>query len=460
MRPQSLVRVAALVTRPGRGGSARDARGVLTVLSVVAYTVVQALALSVAAGVMVFVDHDRHPSNRFQADNSGIYVLLAMLAGAVLIAPLVVLCAAAARMGALRRARRLSIVRLLGGSPAEVRTIGVIDEAFGHALVGVVGGTVVYLATLPLWSPLHFEGQALSAAAMWIGPLGLGLVSLAVLVIATASAVIGLQRVAISPLGVVRRTAAPGLKKARLIVPLVIVVGWAVAGQLISDTGFVVVVGSIVLALAALLAGVDFVGPLLVQWLGNAMASRANSAASLIAGRRIADAPKATWRAVGALSMASFLASFTAMLPLFGNGSDSDQDMVVLLGDMRQGVLLTLSIAFLLTAVSSGLNQAAKILDRIGDARTLSVAGAPRGLLTAIRRREVLVPVVVATVMPALAGLAFQFPFTGPLITQRPDMLITLLATLVAGIGLVFAVQECCSPLQTRLLREQQRSTD
>ncbi|CDP49329.1 Hypothetical membrane protein [Propionibacterium freudenreichii subsp. freudenreichii] len=177
MRPQSLVRVAALVTRPGRGGSARDARGVLTVLSVVAYTVVQALALSVAAGVMVFVDHDRHPSNRFQADNSGIYVLLAMLAGAVLIAPLVVLCAAAARMGALRRARRLSIVRLLGGSPAEVRTIGVI-EAFGHALVGVVGGTVVYLATLPLWSPLHFEGQALSAAAMWIGPLGLGLVSL------------------------------------------------------------------------------------------------------------------------------------------------------------------------------------------------------------------------------------------------------------------------------------------
>ncbi|CEG98799.1 hypothetical protein [Propionibacterium freudenreichii] len=459
MRPQSLVRVAALVTRPGRGGSARDARGVLTVLSVVAYTVVQALALSVAAGVMVFVDHDRHPSNRFQADNSGIYVLLAMLAGAVLIAPLVVLCAAAARMGALRRARRLSIVRLLGGSPAEVRTIGVI-EAFGHALVGVVGGTVVYLATLPLWSPLHFEGQALSAAAMWIGPLGLGLVSLAVLVIATASAVIGLQRVAISPLGVVRRTAAPGLKKARLIVPLVIVVGWAVAGQLISDTGFVVVVGSIVLALAALLAGVDFVGPLLVQWLGNAMASRANSAASLIAGRRIADAPKATWRAVGALSMASFLASFTAMLPLFGNGSDSDQDMVVLLGDMRQGVLLTLSIAFLLTAVSSGLNQAAKILDRIGDARTLSVAGAPRGLLTAIRRREVLVPVVVATVMPALAGLAFQFPFTGPLITQRPDMLITLLATLVAGIGLVFAVQECCSPLQTRLLREQQRSTD
>ncbi|MDK9353217.1 hypothetical protein FAM22020_000870 [Propionibacterium freudenreichii] len=447
------------MTRPGRGGSARDARGVLTVLSVVAYTVVQALALSVAAGVMVFVDHDRHPSNRFQADNSGIYVLLAMLAGAVLIAPLVVLCAAAARMGALRRARRLSIVRLLGGSPAEVRTIGVI-EAFGHALVGVVGGTVVCLATLPLWSPLHFEGQALSAAAMWIGPLGLGLVSLAVLVIATASAVIGLQRVAISPLGVVRRTAAPGLKKARLIVPLVIVVGWAVAGQLISDTGFVVVVGSIVLALAALLAGVDFVGPLLVQWLGNAMASRANSAASLIAGRRIADAPKATWRAVGALSMASFLASFTAMLPLFGNGSDSDQDMVVLLGDMRQGVLLTLSIAFLLTAVSSGLNQAAKILDRIGDARTLSVAGAPRGLLTAIRRREVLVPVVVATVMPALAGLAFQFPFTGPLITQRPDMLITLLATLVAGIGLVFAVQECCSPLQTRLLREQQRSTD
>ncbi|MDK9661117.1 hypothetical protein [Propionibacterium freudenreichii] len=459
MRPQSLVRVAALVTRPGRGGSARDARGVLTVLSVVAYTVVQALALSVAAGVMVFVDHDRHPSNRFQADNSGIYVLLAMLAGAVLIAPLVVLCAAAARMGALRRARRLSIVRLLGGSPAEVRTIGVI-EAFGHALVGVVGGTVVYLATLPLWSPLHFEGQALSAAAMWIGPLGLGLVSLAVLVIATASAVIGLQRVAISPLGVVRRTAAPGLKKARLIVPLVIVVGWAVAGQLISDTGFVVVVGSIVLALAALLAGVDFVGPLLVQWLGNAMASRANSAASLIAGRRIADAPKATWRAVGALSMASFLASFTAMLPLFGNGSDSDQDMVVLLGDMRQGVLLTLSIAFLLTAVSSGLNQAAKILDRIGDARTLSVAGAPRGLLTAIRRREVLVPVVVATVMPALAGLAFQFPLIGPLITQRPDMLITLLATLVAGIGLVFAVQECCSPLQTRLLCEQQRSTD
>lgn len=459
MRPQSLVRVAALVTRPGRGGSARDARGVLTVLSVVAYTVVQALALSVAAGVMVFVDHDRHPSNRFQADNSGIYVLLAMLAGAVLIAPLVVLCAAAARMGALRRARRLSIVRLLGGSPAEVRTIGVI-EAFGHALVGVVGGTVVYLATLPLWSPLHFEGQALSAAAMWIGPLGLGLVSLRR---AGDRHCLGRDRPAARgdlPAGCRAAHGRPraeegpadrsagdrrGLGRGRPADQRHRLRG----GRRIHRA-----------RPGGAAAGVDFVGPLLVQWLGNAMASRANSAASLIAGRRIADAPKATWRAVGALSMASFLASFTAMLPLFGNGSDSDQDMVVLLGDMRQGVLLTLSIAFLLTAVSSGLNQAAKILDRIGDARTLSVAGAPRGLLTAIRRREVLVPVVVATVMPALAGLAFQFPFTGPLITQRPDMLITLLATLVAGIGLVFAVQECCSPLQTRLLREQQRSTD
>ncbi len=156
--------------------------------------------------------------------------------------------------------------------------------------------------------------------------------------------------------------------------------------------------------------------------------------------------------------MASFLASFTAMLPLFGNGLDSDQDMAVLLGDMRWWALLTLSIAFLLT-VSSGLNQAAKILDlhrgrphpvgRRGPARLADGDPPPR-----CSSRWSSPP------MPAWPDCILQFPFTGPLITQRPDMLITLLATLVAGIGLVFAVQECCSPLQTRLLCEQQRSTD
>ncbi|CEI47728.1 Hypothetical membrane protein [Propionibacterium freudenreichii] len=459
MQFTSLMRLSAMVTRPGRGQMGRDSRGLMTALSISAYAIVQALALAVTAGVLLFLDRVRRPSNAFQRDFGGSYVSMAIFAGVMLLVPLASLCVSAARMGALRRARRLSIVRMLGASPRDVRVVGVF-EAFAQALAGVVIGTGIYLVTLPLWSPLRFEQESLSTSQMWIGLPGLASVGFAVLVIATASAIIGLQRVAISPLGVARRVDSPAMRRARLVIPAVLIVAWLTGGQVVGQAvpAIAMLVGFSMLA--ALLLAVDAVGPFLVQRLGRVMARRARKAPTLIAGRRLVDDPKATWRAVGTLSMVCFLASFTAMLPVFASGGSTDADQLALLADIRNGVWLTLAIAFLLTASSTGLGQAAKTLDRIGDARNLAIAGAPAQLLTRVRRREVLVPIGVATVLPVVVGLAFQFPLIGPLITQRPDMLITLLATLVAGIGLVFAVQECCSPLQTRLLCEQQRSTD
>lgn len=459
MTPVSLMRVATMVTRRGQGRAGQDSRGLITALSIGAYAVVQALALAVSAGVLVFLDHAAHPSSAYQEDFGGSYVSLAIFAGIVLVMPLVSLCVAAARMGALRRARRLSIVRMLGAGPRQVRMIGVI-EAFGHALAGVVIGTALYLVSLPAWSLLRFEGQALSASSMWIGPVGLVIVSLSVLVIATVSAVVGLQRVVISPLGVARRTDAPAMRRLRVIIPSVLVVGWVIGGQVIGQAGPAVFMLIVFAMIAALLAGIDAVGPFLVQGLGRTMVGRARDAATLIAGRRLIDDPKSTWRAVGSLSMVCFLVSFTAMLPALTGAGGADADQLLLMGDIRNGVWLTLAIAFVLTAASTGLNQAAKTLDRIGDARTLAITGAPAELLARVRRREVLAPVGVAVLVPTAVGLAFQFPIMGSAVVQRPDTIVMLVASLAIGVLIVFAAQEMCRFLQARLLAENSRRAD
>lgn len=448
--------VAPLLLRPG---SARDGRGLLSVLTVAAFAVTHLLLLAVVGGLLMFVQRGAHPLTQLESDAGPAYVMLAAFATVLLAVPLASLAAAAARLGATRRERRLAGLRLLGATPAHVTAWATL-EVLQHAAAGIVVGSILFGATLPLWHALSFQGRRIGYAELAPSPLSLLAVSAGVVLLALASTLTGLRRVRITPLGVARRSRVPEVHVARLVGVGVLLLVWIVAGGALGQLGTAVATGITLAFVAALMAGVNAAGPYFVQLLGRILARTARGPARLLAGRRLVADPQAGWRAIGALGLASFVAGCTVLMPALASGGDNP-DEVVFLHDIGSGALLTLAIAFAITAASTGIAQAAGVLERADDARTLALTGAPVTLHDAARRWEVLAPVATA-VLPGLgAALAFQLPLVGAQgLLQAGSGLALLGASLVLGVGVVAAAEEACGPLQRRVIAERARKAD
>lgn len=461
MTLDALFRTGVLVTRPSARdhGQSRvhDQQSILAGLALAAYAVVQAIALIVAAGVMMFIQRDMSPTTDYQRDMGSTYVMMAVFAAVLVIAPLVSLGAGAARLGTLRRTRRLAILRLLGAGPSHVRCIG-FAEAIIQAFIGAMIGTVIYLVTLPVWGAISFLGESLSASSMWIGIPGLVGVTAISLVIAAVSAVLGLSRVVITPLGVARRSDQPALRWIRVVIPVAFLFIWMIGGKTIGKLDEAIALAVAMGILGGLLLGMELAGPFVIQICGKTVARSASNAAGLIAGRRIADDPRSTWRAVGVLGVMSFTASFTALLPALSSDEAPGSDLFA--RDVSTGVYLTLILTFLVTAASTGLNQAAMTIDTLDISRALSLSGAPADLQTAVRRRQSLMPVVIAVVGGLVTGLFFQIPILGSVLISEPQTLVMLVVTVAIGVGLVALSEESCGPLQRRLLAEHHRNRD
>jgi hypothetical protein len=164
---------------------------------------------------------DRFGSMQASEGLHPVLALLVVVAVVVLLLPVAVFVAAAARFGGEARDRRLAALRLVGADRRSVRRV-----AAGESLVGALGGLVVgavvfALATravphLPVATLSFFAGDVRPAV-----PLAL-LVVLAVPAVAVVVTQLALTRVAIDPLGVVRRGAERPRRLAwRLALPVV-----------------------------------------------------------------------------------------------------------------------------------------------------------------------------------------------------------------------------------------------
>src|SRR5699024_6806461 len=150
------------------------------------------------------------------------YVVLAGIACALLVVPVLGLGAAAARLGARGRSRRLAALRLIGMTGSEVVRLSVVETVV-QALVGSVIGVGLWLLTLPLWTALSFQGVPIGAGEMLAPWWLVALAVIAVLLLAALSTIVGLRRVRISPLGVAANQVPPRLKAWRLAVVVVAV---------------------------------------------------------------------------------------------------------------------------------------------------------------------------------------------------------------------------------------------
>ncbi|MBF0687398.1 MAG: hypothetical protein IR158_06465 [Cellulomonas sp.] len=442
--------VLALAPRLQRAGG-RDSR-TTTVLAVTAFAVSTALTLSVVAALLGFIDRAAHPVTDLEREAGAFYVTLAVTATILLVVPLLTLGGAAARLGVARRDARLAALRLLGATPREVVGLTLVDTAL-QGLAGAVAGTALYGVLLAVWTQIPFQGRPFTVGELWVGVPVVLLTWLAVPLLAAVSGAVSLRRVVVSPLGVAQRVTRPGLKAVRVVVAVLAFGAFmvvSVAGQALAAA----FVGIMLAGLAAAFLTMNAVGPWALGVLGRVRLRLARTPEQLLAARRLLDDPRAVWRVVGGLGLASFVAGCLAVVPLLAGGPGGTREDAIVSADLLTGSLLTLAITFLLAAVSAGIAQAAAVLDRRRELSLARLAGVPTELFDRVRRREVLVPVLVVSVGSALAALVMFFPLFGLAALTAPQGLLLLVGSLTVGVGLVVAATEATRPLLHRVLAD------
>jgi len=236
------------------------------------------------------------------------------IAAVVILFPLMILINTATRLAATRREERLAALRLVGATPRQVTVIASVDAVVA-ASAGVLIGVLGFLAIRPLLESISFSGVRFFGYT--VTPTLWGYLGMIVLVplLATASSLVSLRRVWISPLGVSRRTTPrpPGWWRV-----LPIVVGIPLFIEPVVDNpgnpdGTRALVG-----LFLIMAGLVLGGSWLTMQTSRVLARTARGPSALLAARRLADNPKGAFRASSGLVLAVFVGSLLAcIVPAF-----------------------------------------------------------------------------------------------------------------------------------------------
>lgn len=446
-RPKILT-LAWQLSRPGT-----QSRTALA-LPIIAFAITTALLLTVLGGTMMFF--------RVGASDPDLafYPVLAGLAVALLVVPLISLGGSAARLSARRRDDRLSTLRLIGATPAQVARMTVLESTV-LALIGALAGIVLYLAASPAVGMIHFFGEPIGWASLWVGFGPLLIVVAVVVVVAAVSAALGLRAVVISPLGVRTKVNAPKMHWLRAVVAVLIVGAMvtimqnlAVFGQF---GGLALMIGVLLGAFAAVIAVLNLIGPWLISVVAKVQLKRAKGAVALIAARSILESPKALWRQIGGIAMVCFVAVIAGSgLALVDAQSDQMGDALV--QDMQTGVAITLVMSFLMVACSVGVNQASQILDRRDLYVGLDRVGTPRGVMERTRIRSIVVPLLTVVLSSVISGGLLVFPLLGIAMIMAPLTVLTLAATFLLGVVLVLLGLLASRPVLTTVLAEPERA--
>lgn len=423
-------------------------------LVAIAFFACSTLFLTVAGGAWAFNDR---PDVSGYAEVAGLYRMLATLATVFLIVPAISLGVASAKLSARRQDERLSTLSLLGAKPGTVRLLAVA-EPFIPASAGIIAGIAGYfLLAYPL-SLLVFNGQALGYSALMMPLWLLAAVVIGLLFVCLLSAMLGLRKITVSPLGVRTRSLARKFPVARIIAVVVLVVG--MIGALVfsldrNQPTMVFVVASIITIGIALLL-INVIGVLVMRihgWFSHRMA---RTPTSMIAASMIADAPAQYWRRVAGLSMITFIAvvggAGTAMMR--ANQGDLTAEDKAIMGpyqymadDIFTGLILTLAIAFVFIVISATINQAADILDRASTYRELHSAGMTQKMMHRVTVNAVMSPIVLVTLVSLLLGGILAGLMASASDLGDPLTIGVVASVLVGGVVMVWLGLQFTRPL-------------
>jgi hypothetical protein len=254
----------------------------------------------------------RVPSNCLSCANvvgSGAILQWILAGGAIaLLLPVLILIATASRLSAARREERFAAMRLIGATPRQISVVASI-EATVAALVGVAVGFALFFSFRPLLIHVPFTGSPLAPGDLSLRLRDVLLVVFGIPIAAAVSARLALRRIRVSPLGVSRRVSSSPPRVGRVVplaVGVAVLIYYDVAGKPAGNGSQVL---ELLLCFVLILVGLVLAGPWFTTAGSRLMARRANRPATLIAGRRLLDDPRAAFRFISGLVIALFVTS-------------------------------------------------------------------------------------------------------------------------------------------------------
>ncbi|MFR9778106.1 FtsX-like permease family protein [Micromonospora sp. MS34] len=239
-------------------------------------------------------------------NHDGLTLVLSVVAAALLF-PVLIFIGTATRLAATRREQRFAAMRLIGATPWQISVVSAVESTLA-AVTGTAAGFGLFLAARPGLAGIPFTGERFFPADLSLTPVDVLAVALGIPLGAVVASWLALRRVQISPLGVTRRV-TPKPPRAWRLIPLL--AGLAELAYFIgrrpptTNGQLTAYLSGFLLILTGLLVA----GPWLTMLGARLLAGRASRPATLIAGRRLADNPKAAFRAVSGLIVALFVTS-------------------------------------------------------------------------------------------------------------------------------------------------------
>ncbi len=244
--------------------------------------------------------------------SGGVDLVLSVVALALLL-PVLILIGTATRLSAARREQRFAAMRLVGATPRQISLIAAVESTLA-AVAGVAAGFGLFFVLRVPLAAIPFTGQPFFPAELSLSLPDILAVAVGVPAACAVVARLALRRVNISPLGVTRRV-TPAPPRAWRVLPLLAGLAglgyFAVHGKPASNSAQVLV---FLPGFALIMIGLVIAGPWLTMAGARVMARRASRPAGLIAARRLADDPRAAFRAVSGLVLALFIFTVTAAL--------------------------------------------------------------------------------------------------------------------------------------------------
>jgi hypothetical protein len=223
-----------------------------------------------------------------------------------ILAPVLIFIATATRLSAARREQRFAAMRLVGATRGQVSLLAAAESTVAGAAGAAAGFGIFFGLRIPV-AGISFIGEPFFPAELSLSPPDILAVAIGVPVAAVVAALLALRRVRISPLGVARR-ATPRPPRAWRILPLL--AGLAELGFFTAHGNPASIGGQVLVFVPSFLliiVGLAIAGPWLTMATARVMARRTSRPGTLIAARRLADDPRAAFRAVSGLVLALFI---------------------------------------------------------------------------------------------------------------------------------------------------------
>ena len=245
---------------------------------------------------------------------SQVWRIVAAIGAIATLVPVLLLIAIVTDLGAAQRAERFATLRLIGATPGQVARIAAAETA-ATTLLGALLGVGAYLALIPAAARIVINSSRFFPHDLLASPAVIAASVLGTTLGAAAVAWWRTRRAGIGPLGASReRSERP--PRLRSLLPLLTGLAGLTAVRVVSrgsevsaTTIGLLLVGSFCLTMLGLL----WAGPLLTSWSARLARYGARSAAQVISLGRLAQHPRAAFRAVGGLVIAVYVVTLFAV---------------------------------------------------------------------------------------------------------------------------------------------------